>query len=222
MVESCALISAALAGPPVEVYLRGVADEPEAPETWVAWRRDVADLVRAGPEVALSFVRLRSEELVRVPAAVAKQIVHEASRREKGRGLPLIVFRGDGELHAAWVHDPAELPCLAYATVVLAPCPGGLAESGLPDATASAAVADVGDTPDQVRYLASGCGDEASDGVELPAWAEDAIELRVPIPDDGDGTKARAGCMRVGVPVRIPRLGRGRGDLARGVDTDPR
>ena len=38
-----------------------------------------------------------------------------------------------GELHAASVHDPAELPCLAYATVVMAPCAGGLAESGLPD-----------------------------------------------------------------------------------------
>ena len=126
-----------------------------------------------------------------MPAVVATQIVHEAIRREKGRGLPLIVVRGDGELHAAWVHDPAELPCLAYATVVLAPCAGGLAESGLPDAGASAAGADVGDTPDKLCYLAGGCGDEASDGVELPAWAEDAVELRVPIPDDGDGTKAR-------------------------------
>ena len=68
---------------------------------------------------------------------------------------------------------------------------GGLAQSGLPDAAALAAVADVGDTPDRVRYLAGGCGDEASDGVELTAWAQDAVELRVPIPDDGDGTKAR-------------------------------
>lgn len=37
MVESYALTSADLVRSPVEVYLRGVADEPEAPETWVAW-----------------------------------------------------------------------------------------------------------------------------------------------------------------------------------------
>ena len=44
VVEAYAMTSADLVRPPVEVYLRGVAEEPEVPETWLAWRRDVADL----------------------------------------------------------------------------------------------------------------------------------------------------------------------------------
>lgn len=191
--ESYAMTSADLARPPVEVYLRGVADAPEAS---LAWRRDVADLVRAGPaaaEAALTFFRPLPAELARAPMTAAKEIVREAIRREEGRGLPLIVVRGDGEVDAARVHDPAELPPLAYATVLLPPCAGGLAASGLPDAAASAAVADVGDTPDRIRYLVIGCGDEADtdDGPEVPVWAAAAVELRIPIPDAEDGAGER-------------------------------
>lgn len=52
MLEAFAATSADLVGPPVEVYLRGVPDEREAPETWLARRRDIPDLVRAGPAAA--------------------------------------------------------------------------------------------------------------------------------------------------------------------------
>ena len=195
IVESYALTSADLVRPPVEVYLRGVADEPEAPETWLAWRRDISDLVRAGPaaaEAALTFFRPLPTELARAPSPAAKEILREAIRRQEGRGVPLVVVRGDGEVRAAVIHDAAELPSLAYAKALLAPCAGGLAESGLPDAAASAAVADVGDTPDRFRRLTAGCGDEAVEGPELPSWAKDAVELRIPIPGDGDG--AEDGC----------------------------
>ena len=194
VVEAYALTSADLVRPPVEVYLRGVAEEPAVPETWLAWRRDVADLVRAGPEAAeaaLSFYRPRAAELARVPVTAAKKIVAEALRRQEGRGLALVVVRGDGEVHAARVHDAAELPSLAYATV-FAPCgAGGLAGSGLPDASASGAVADAGDTADRIRYVAAEPGDEAGDGPELPAWAGAAVELRIPIPGDEDGCEER-------------------------------
>ena len=194
VVESYAMTSVDLVRPPVEVYLRGVTDEPEAPEAWLAWRRDVADLVRAGPEAsaaALSFVGLRPEELARVPAAVAKKIVGEAIRREEGRGLPLVVVRGDGEVHAARVHDAGELPPLAYATVVLPPCAGGLAASGLPDAGASDVVRDVGDTPDRIRYVAPERGEAGAGSPALPAWAAAAVELRIPIPGEDDGPQER-------------------------------
>ena len=194
VVEAYALTSADVVRPPVEVYLRGVAEQPDVPETWLAWRRDVADLVRAGPEAAeaaLSVFRPRAAELARVPVTEAKKIVREAIGREEGRGLALVVVRADGEVHAARVHDAAELRSLAYATVLLPPGAGGLAESGLPDAAASGAVADVGDTPDRIRYVAAELGDEAGDGPELPAWADAAVELRIPIPEDEDGCEER-------------------------------
>ena len=194
VVEAYALTSADLVRPPVEVYLRGVAEAPEAPETWLAWRRDVADLVRAGPEAAeaaLSFFRPRAAELARVPVTAAKQIVEEAIHREEGRGLPLVVVRGDGEVHATRVHAAAELPSLAYATVLVPCAAGGLAETGLPDASVSGAVADVGDTADRIRYAAAEPGDEAGDGPELPAWLGSAVELRIPIPGDEDGCEER-------------------------------
>ena len=190
VVEAYALTSSDLVRPPVEVYLRGVSEEPEVPETWLAWRRDVADLVRAGPEAAeaaLSFFRPRAAELARVPVTAAKKIVEEALRRQEGRGLPLVVVRADGEVHATRVHAAAELPSLAYATVLVPSAAGGLAGTGLLDASASGAVADVGDTPERIRYVAAEPGDEAGDGPELPAWADGAVELRIPIPGDEDG-----------------------------------
>ena len=194
VVEAYALTSSDLVRPPVEVYLRGVSEEPEVPETWLAWRRDVADLVRAGPEAAeaaLSFCRPRAAELARVPVREAKKIVEEAIGREEGRGLALVVVRGDGEVHTARVHAAAELPSLAYATVLLPCAAGGLTRSGLPDAAASGAVADVGDTADRIRYVAAAPGDEAGDGPELPAWAGAAVELRIPIPSDEDDGEER-------------------------------
>ena len=194
VMEAFAATSADLARPPVEVYLRGVPDEPEAPETWLAWRRDIPDLVRAGPaaaEAALSFYSLRAAELARVPAAVAKKIVREAIGREEGRGLPLVVVRADGEVWAAVVHDGAELPPLAYATVVVPPCAGGLEASGLPDAGASDAARDVGDTPDRIRYVAPERGEEGAGSPELPAWVAAAVELRISVPGEDDGPEER-------------------------------
>ena len=194
VVESYALTSADLVLPPVEIYLRGVAEQPDVPETLLAWRRDIPDLVRAGPaaaEAALSFYSLRPAEHARVPLPAAKEIVREAIRREEGRGVPLVVVRGDGEVRAAVIHDAADLPSLAYATVILPPSAGGLAASGLPDAGASDAVGDVGDTPERIRYVAPERGEEEAGSPELPAWAAAAVELRIPIPGEDEGEEAR-------------------------------
>ena len=194
VVAAYAMTSADLVRPPVEVYLRGVEEEPSVPETWLAWRRDVADLVRTGPEAAeaaLSFFRPRAAELARVPVTDARKIIEEAIGREAGRGLPLVVVRGDGEVRAEVFRAASELPSLAYATVLLPSGAGGLAGSGLPDPSASGAVADVGDTPDRIRYVASERGEEGADSAELPAWAGAAVELRVPIPGDEDEGEER-------------------------------
>ena len=194
VVEAFAMTSADLELPPVSVYLRGVAAEPDVPETWIAWRRDIPDLVRAGPETAeaaLAFFRPRPAELARVPVIAAKKLLERAILREEQKGLPLVVARGDGEVHAAVIHDAAELPSLAYSTLLL-PCEaGGLTESGLPDPDASRAVSDVGDTPDRIRYVVSESGESHPGGRKRPAWLGDAVELRLPVPDDEDGGDER-------------------------------
>ena len=194
VVEAFAMTSAALELPPVGVFLRGVATEPDVPETWIAWRRDIPDLVRAGPEAAeaaLSFFRPRPAEVARVPVTTAKKLLERAIVGEEQKGLPLVVARGDGEVHAAVIHDAAELPPLAYSTVLLPCAAGGLTESGLPDPDASRAVSDVGDTPGRIRYVVSESGESHLGGRERPAWLGDALKLRLPIPDDENEAQER-------------------------------
>ena len=194
VVEAFAMTSADLELPPIGVYLRGVAAEPDVPETWIAWRRDIPDLARAGAEAAqtvLAFFRPRPAELARVPVTTAKKLLERAIVREERTGLPLVVAWGDGEVHAAVVRDTAELPPLAYSTVLLPCAAGGLTESGLPDPDASRAVSDVGDTPDRIRYVVSEGRGSHFAGRERPAWVGVAVELRLPIPDDEDGGDER-------------------------------
>ena len=191
VVEAFAMSSADLPLPRVGVYLKGVSPAPEAPRTWLAWRRDVADLVLAGPEAAaaaLSFFPLRGEELARAPTPYARRLIARALAREGKRGLPLVVLGSGGEPFAARASGVEELPALEYATVVLPPFAGGLSPEGLADEDAAGPVPDVGDTPDRVRYLAGEAHEE--DG-EPPAWVEDGTALRVPVPD-GDGESRRA------------------------------
>ena len=225
VLEAFAATSADLVRPLIEMYLRGVADEPEAPGTWLAWRRDVPDLVRAGPaaaEAVLSFFRPLPAELARVALSVAKKIVREALHREEGRGLPVVVVRADGEVHAARVHDTGELLPLAYATVVLPPFAGGLAASGLPDAGASDAVGDVGDTPDRTRYVSPERGEAGAGSPELPAWAAAAVDLRIPIPGGDDDPEERCWVYARRRADADLATGSDEMTLARGVDADPR
>ena len=212
VVESYALTSAELALPPVEVYLKGVAAKPDVPETWLAWRREIPDLARAGPEgaeAALSFFRPRPAELARVPAPFAKMLLERAILRQEGNGLPLVVVRGGGEVHAAVVRDAAEVPSLGLSTVVLPSAAGGLAPTGLPDPNASRAVSDVGDTPDRIRYVVSESGEFHLDGWERPAWLGDAVELRIPVPDDEDGGGERSLVYALRRPEPDPATGAG-------------
>ena len=187
VVEAFAATSAALRLPPVAVYLRGVDDAADVPQCLLAWRSDVADLVRFGPVIAgevLSFYRLRPEELARVPAPFAEQLVRSAICRQGGAGLPVVVVRPNGEVAAGVLESEAAAPSCAWATVVLPPAAGGLTAAGLPDVDAQAPVADVADSGDRIRYVAPTSGGDA-----LPAWAERAIELRYPLPGDGEAER---------------------------------
>ena len=191
VVEAFAMSSADLPLPRVGVYLKGVSPSPVVPQTWLAWRRDVADLVLAGPEAAgaaLSFFPPRGEELARAPTRYARRLIARALAREDGRGLPLVVLGSAGEPFAARATRVEDLPALEYATVVLPPFAGGLSPEGLADKDAAEPVPDVGDTPERVRYLA---GEPFEEGGEPPAWVEDGASLRVPVPDEG-GESERA------------------------------
>ena len=83
----------------------------------------------------------------------ARKVVEETIGRAEGRGLPLVVVRGDGEVHAKLIHDAARLPSLAYVTLLL-PCEaGGRSASGPLDESAAEAVADMGDGDGRIRYV---------------------------------------------------------------------
>ena len=183
--EAFAMSSADLPLPRVGVYLKGVSPTPEAPRTWLAWRRDVADLVLAGPEAAgaaLSFFPLSGAELARAPTPYARRLVARSLARE-GRGLPLVALGRGGEPYAVRATRVEDLPALEYATLVLPPHAGGLSPEGLPDEDASGPVPDVGDTPDRVRYLvAEVCERGGARGGAPPAWVESGAALRVPVP----------------------------------------
>ena len=83
VVEAFAMTSADLPLPRVEIYLKGVSPAPEVPRTSLAWRRDVADLVLAGPEgrgrgaLVLSALGLR--------ARAGARAVRETAHRPRAR-----------------------------------------------------------------------------------------------------------------------------------------
>ena len=190
VVEAFAATSAALQLPPVAVYLRGVSEERDIPETFLAWRRDIPDLVELGAETAravLSFFRPYPEEIARVPAPVATTLLQQALARQDGRGLPLVVVKPDGEVFAAVIENEAALPSVEFATVILPPNAGGLTPSGLPDEGAVGEVTDVADHDHRVRYVAPRSAQEnEAGGRTLADWLDEAIELRIPIPHDDD------------------------------------
>ena len=203
VVEAFAATSAALRLPPVSVYLRGVSEDPETPESFLLWRREreVAALVRLGEDVAgeaLAFFRPSADEIVRVPASEAHKLVRSAVPRQGDDGLPLIVIEPGGDVFAKVVKSEGEIPSLGYATVVLPATAGGLEPSGLPSSTAKGEVSDVGDGDDRYRYEEPAPGGEKrEDGEEAeeaedesaaprPGWLKKAVELRIPLHDEGE------------------------------------
>ena len=198
VVEAFAATSASLQLPPVSVYLRGVSDDPEPPESFLVWRREVPDLVRLGEDAAreaLAFFRPSADEIARVPEREARKVIEAALRRQDGTGLPLIAVRPGGDVFAKVVKSEDEIPPLGYATVVLPTTAGGLEPSGLPSSAAKGEVSDVGDGDDRYRYEEPDPGgEEKEDGEEAedasaaprPDWLKKAVELRIPLHDEGE------------------------------------
>ena len=224
-VEAFAATSARLPLPPVSIFLRGLSDEPDAPDAWLLWRREAAELARLGSaaaEEAIGFFRPRAVEVARVPARFARTLVAAALERQEGRALPLVVVGPPGAAEAVRLQHGNDIPPLDNATVVLPPWAGGLAPSGLPSVRETGAVADLGDDEDRLRYIEADGVRLGLDGapLEAPDWLDSgsAIELRLPLPgagmeeDDEDGTE------RVLVYARRrpdPALQTGDGDLTR-------
>ena len=198
VVEAFAATSAALQLPPVSVYLRGVSEDPEPPESFLLWRREVDDLVRLGKDVAgeaLAFFRPSADEVARVPEGEARDLVRSAVLRQGDARLRLIVIDPGGGVSARVLGREDKIPPLGYATVVLPTTAGGLEPSGLPSCAAESEVSDVGDGDDRYRYEepAPG-GEEREDGEEAegesaaprPDWLKKAVELRIPLHDEDE------------------------------------
>ncbi len=197
VIEAFAATSATLQLPHVSIYLHGVSDQPDPPESFLIWRWDVAHLVQLGKDAAaeaIAFFRPSADEVARVPARVAQDLILSALERQGAKGLPLIVVEPGGDVRAVLLMSEDELSLLDYATVFLPTTAGGLESSGLPTKSARDEVSDVGDSDDRVRYVdASGDGDVEADESEqaLPPWLDQAIELRVPLHDVNEDDEER-------------------------------
>ena len=180
-VECLAATSASIGTPDLDLFLHGLADEPEVPDTYLVWRWDTARLAAAGDSVAaeaLDLFRPEPREIARVPVHEAGQLLKAAVQRLTP--LPLLIRDARGQVSALTLTPDADLPDLAYATVVLPPEAGGL-RKGLPDPECADAVTDLADSDDRLRRLVAD-GDE----VDLPDWVAQATTLRIPLQDPDD------------------------------------
>ena len=193
VVEAFSATSATLQLPPVSVYLRGVSDAPDPPDSFLVWRRETPDLVRLGSDAAkevVAFFRPHADEVARVPTRFARNLIERALERQDGGPLPLIVAQPRGEVLAVPLKNRDELPSLDHATVFLPTTAGGLDASGLPSISAANKVSDVADNDDRVRYMDPSDGREVEGGEgeqALPAWLDRAVEFRIPLHDVGEG-----------------------------------
>ena len=133
VVEAFSATSATLQLPPVSVYLRGVSDAPDPPDSFLVWRRETPDLVRLGSDAAkevVAFFRPHADEVARVPTRFARNLIERALERQDGGPLPLIVAQPRGEVLAVPLKNRDELPSLDHATVFLPTTAGGLDASG--------------------------------------------------------------------------------------------
>ncbi len=189
VVEAFAATSATLQLPHVSIYLHGVSDAPDPPDSFLVWRRETPDLVRLGSDAAkevIAFFRPRADEVARVPTSFARKLIERALERQDGGSLPLIAAQPRGDVRAVSLKNGNELPSLDHATVFLPTTAGGLEASGLPSISAANEVSDVGDNDDRVRYLEPCDGGKAGggEGVQtLPAWLDQAVEFRIPLHD---------------------------------------
>ena len=184
VVEAFAATSATLQLPHVSVYLRGVSDAPDPPDSFLIWRRDTAKLVKLGGDVAkkvITFFRPHADEIARVSASFARDLIKNILQRSPEDNLPLIIAQPGGDIEVVLLENETELPSIDHATVILPTTAGGLLASGLPSTNATNEVSDVGDNDDRVRFINQ---DGSED--ELPTWLDQAIKIEIPLYDTFD------------------------------------
>jgi CRISPR-associated endonuclease/helicase Cas3 len=180
-VEAFAATSAGVSTPPLDLFLRGLSEEPAVPDTYLIWRWDVPYLVAAGDEAAaeaLNLFRPEPREIARVPSGDTRELLATALARRSP--LPIVLRNARGEVSATQLETDSVLPELAYATLFLPTDAGGLRD-GLPDPTAGDPVSDVGDSDERLRRI---IGDGTDAGP--PSWVVKATALRVPLHDPDD------------------------------------
>lgn len=131
--------------PSVHHWLRG-HDEIHIPDTYVAWRNDVAAL--AGTDLAsiedvLDKYPILPHEMARGTTANVKKILEKISSKKRGKDA--IIQRADSTVLVKKVEEIGD-DDLRYSTVLLPCSTGGLDESGLL-AASSSQVRDVSDDP---------------------------------------------------------------------------
>ena len=188
-VEALSATSADIPLPPAATFLRGIATEPEEPDTYLVWRWDVDHLVACGSASAadaLAFFRPAPVEIARVSLRDAGKIIEEAIKRRE-TSLSVIVRDAAGRTRAHRLRPGDPLPALAYATVVLPADAGGLDPSGLPADNAKAEVSDVADDATRRRRLTT------EGETDAEPW-HGATRFAVPLPtlDDEDDQPRRS------------------------------
>lgn len=185
-IEMLAATSAGLDVPPVEVYLRGISDQPEYAETQILWRWDVTTLVSRGADAArdaLSMQPPRAREALKLPSVAASR---ELAKLASSAGeFCCIRIAADGTVNELTV-TAEQLPVrrtLGFSTLVLPAEIGGLSEAGFLDARrAGHAVKDLADDDQCVRFVEA----EEDPSADRPEWFDDATVWRVPLRMDSD------------------------------------
>jgi CRISPR-associated endonuclease/helicase Cas3 len=197
--------------PKVEPYLHGIND-PEPPQTYVAWREEVAeirgDLLKMYlPRDLLDDYPLKPQELLRDRS---DRVFKHLSQRAKERpDDPAWIIDDDGDIVVTTLAAVARSgkDAIQSRTVLLSPASGGLRADGMLDGSSDDPVSDVSD-----RELVDGTGrqrrirvwdDERARGMRLirridfPAGEEDEdAEGRCwywferPLGGDSDGSKS--------------------------------
>lgn len=171
--------------PAVEYWLRG-DDEQAAPETWVAWREDVADL--AGPGVSQSD---REEAFDCYPVLAHERLKQYTEELRKAlnpphwRAKPAILIAADGEIYAGTLEELLQRD-LRYGELVLPPGVGCLDQHGMVDWSKSTTGLS---SDERARYDVSATADRIRARVgpgEPPPETELRWRLTVELPGDDE------------------------------------
>jgi CRISPR-associated endonuclease/helicase Cas3 len=119
--------------PEVDYWLRGSEDEKDRPETYVAWREDVPDLVGVSKrdlEEVFDCYPVLAQERLKQPTFVLSKALGGPSYADR----PALLIAADGEVQAGLLDDLLkDWRRLRYGTLVLPPGVGDIDQYGMVD-----------------------------------------------------------------------------------------